>query len=47
VLSRPMMLPHTIEQGDFIVFETMGAYSVALRTGFNGFYPDDWAIIDE
>ena len=47
VLSRPMMLPHTIQQDDYIVFQTMGAYSVALRTGFNGFYPDDWAIIDE
>jgi ornithine decarboxylase len=47
VLSRPMMLPHTIQQDDYIVFQTMGAYSVALRTGFNGFYPDDWAIVDE
>jgi ornithine decarboxylase len=47
VLSRPMMLPHTIQQDDYIVFHTMGAYSVALRTGFNGFYPDDWAVIDE
>jgi ornithine decarboxylase len=47
VLSRPMMLPHTIQQNDYIVFETMGAYSVALRTGFNGFYSDDWALIDD
>ena len=47
VLPRPMMLPATIEQDDYIVFEYMGAYSVALRTGFNGFYPDDWAIVDE
>lgn len=45
VLSRPMMLPSTIQTNDFIVFETVGAYSIALRTGFNGFYPDDWAII--
>ena len=47
VLPRPMMLPATIQQDDYIVFEYMGAYSVALRTGFNGFYPDDWAIVDE
>jgi ornithine decarboxylase len=47
VLPRPMMLPATIQQDDYIVFETMGAYSVALRTGFNGFYPDDWATVDE
>jgi ornithine decarboxylase len=46
VLPRPMMLPHDIQADDYIVFETMGAYSVALRTGFNGFYPDDWALIE-
>ena len=45
VLSRPMMLPRSIKTNDYIVFETVGAYSIALRTGFNGFYPDDWAII--
>jgi len=46
VLPRPLLLPQTVQQDDYIVFETMGAYSVALRTGFNGFYPNDWAIID-
>jgi ornithine decarboxylase len=46
VLPRPLLLPKTIQQDDYIVMETIGAYSVALRTGFNGFYPDDWAIID-
>ena len=46
VLPRPMLLPHTLQQDDYIVFETMGAYSLALRTGFNGFYPNDWALID-
>jgi ornithine decarboxylase len=46
VLPRPMLLPHTIQQDDYVVFETMGAYSLALRTGFNGFYPNDWALID-
>jgi ornithine decarboxylase len=46
VLPRPMLLPHTIQQDDYIVFETMGAYSLALRTGFNGFYPNDWAIVE-
>ena len=47
VLPRPLLLPHTIQQDDYIVFESMGAYSVAIRTGFNGFYPDDWAIIED
>src|SRR6185369_2168209 len=46
VLPRPLLLPQTVQQDDYIVFETMGAYSIALRTGFNGFYPNDWAIID-
>jgi len=46
VLPRPLMLPKTIQQDDYVVLETVGAYSLALRTGFNGFYPNDWAIVD-
>jgi len=45
VLNRPLMLPQTIEGGHYIVFEDMAAYSVALRTSFNGFYPDTWATV--
>lgn len=45
VLPRPLMLPETIGPGDFIVFDAIGAYSVAVRTDFNGFYPDRWAIV--
>ena len=45
VLPRPQMLPDTIAAGDYIVFDTMGAYSVAVRTTFNGFYPDHWVQI--
>ena len=45
VLPRPLMLPETIGPGDFIVFDAIGAYSVAVRTNFNGFYPDQWAIV--
>jgi ornithine decarboxylase len=44
VLPRPLTLPDDIAPGDFIVFESIGAYSVAVRTNFNGFYPDSWAI---
>jgi ornithine decarboxylase len=44
VLPRPLPLPARIGPGDFIVFDAMGAYSVAVRTNFNGFYPDTWAI---
>jgi ornithine decarboxylase len=45
VLPRPLMLPDTIRAGDFIVVDAIGAYSIALRTTFNGFYPDTWAVI--
>lgn len=45
VLPRPIMLPHGIGPGDFIVFDAIGAYSVALRTNFNGFMPDSWAYV--
>jgi ornithine decarboxylase len=45
VLPRPLMLPDSIGPGDFIVFDAMGAYSVAVRTTFNGFFPDNWAIV--
>lgn len=45
-LPRPMNLPETIEAGDWIEFGLMGAYSCALRTGFNGFYPDTFVEVD-
>ncbi|HTT96626.1 MAG TPA: hypothetical protein VMF58_01140 [Rhizomicrobium sp.] len=45
VLPRPLMLPESISPGDFVVFESIGAYSIALRTNFNGFYPDNWAVV--
>jgi len=45
VLPRPLMLPENIAAGDFVVFESIGAYSIALRTNFNGFYPDNWAVV--
>ena len=45
VLPRPLMLPDTIANGDFIVFDAMGAYTVSSRSSFNGYYPDSWAIV--
>jgi ornithine decarboxylase len=47
VLPRPQMLPDTIANGDFVLFEAMGAYTVSSRSPFNGYYPDSWAIIDD
>jgi len=45
VLPRPQMLPEGIKAGDFVVFGAMGAYTVAVRTTFNGFYPDTWVQV--
>lgn len=45
VLPRPVVLPKQTGDGDFLVWEAMGAYSVAVRTTFNGFYADSWAEI--
>ncbi len=40
ILSKPFWLPETIDTGDWIEIGHIGAYSMALRTRFNGFYPD-------
>jgi ornithine decarboxylase len=40
ILSRPFYLPETVDTGDWIEIGHIGAYSLALRTRFNGFYPD-------
>lgn len=45
VLPRPQMLPEGIGAGDYIVFDAMGAYTVAVRTTFNGFFPDTWVQV--
>ena len=40
VLPVPFRLPEDVREGDWIEIEQMGAYASALRTRFNGFYPD-------
>ncbi len=45
VLPRPVMLPDSVKDGDYIVFGAMGAYTVSSRSNFNGYYPDNWAVI--
>jgi len=45
VLPRPVMVPNSIANGDFILFDAMGAYTVSSRSPFNGYYPDSWAIV--
>lgn len=36
-LPGDVMLPDTCEEGDFLFFPAMGAYSLSLNTGFNGY----------
>lgn len=45
VLPRPVMLPDSVKDGDYILFGAMGAYTVSSRSNFNGYYPDNWAVI--
>jgi len=44
-LPRPLMLPDGLSGGDYIVFGAMGAYTVSSRSNFNGYYPDNWAVV--
>ena len=37
VLGAPMMLPGNVAEGDWIEIGMMGAYSLSMRTEFNGF----------
>ena len=46
VLPRPVLLPNSIANGDYILFEAMGAYTVSSRSNFNGYFPDNWAIVE-
>jgi ornithine decarboxylase len=47
VLHYLIDLPENIAAGDWIEFQKLGAYSCALRTSFNGFYPDTFVEIVE
>jgi ornithine decarboxylase len=45
VFPVPVALPEAIATGDYIEFGMMGAYSFAMRTAFNGFFPERIAEI--
>jgi ornithine decarboxylase len=45
ILSRPFFLPETVDTGDWIEIGHIGAYSLSLRTHFNGFYPDTFVEV--
>lgn len=46
VLPHPFSLPEDIGEGDWIEIGEVGAYSNALVTGFNGFAPDTFVIVE-
>lgn len=46
ILSRPFWLPETVKTGDWIEVGHIGAYSLSLRTDFNGLYPDSFVEVE-
>jgi ornithine decarboxylase len=47
VLPAPVRLPADVREGDWIEFGRVGAYSNALATRFNGFYPDAYVQVED
>lgn len=45
ILSRPFWLPETVDTGDWIEIGNIGAYSLSLRSRFNGFYTDTFVEV--
>ena len=45
VFPAAQSAPADLATGDFVEFGMMGAYSIAMRTAFNGFYPDQFVEI--
>lgn len=46
VLPAMVKLPVDIREGDWLEFGQVGAYSNALRTGFNGFFPETFVTVE-
>ena len=40
-MRGPFLLPNNIKEGDYIELGQLGAYGLAFRTKFNGFYSDE------
>ncbi|MBU2981959.1 type III PLP-dependent enzyme [Lentibacter algarum] len=39
VLPEALQCPADLQEGDYLLFEAMGAYTLAIATGFNGYGP--------
>lgn len=46
VLGVPFCLPRDVHEGDWLEIGMMGAYSLAMRTHFNGFHTDEIVTIE-
>ena len=46
VLDSPFLVPDDIQEGDWIEVGLMGAYSLALASGFNGFVTETVVAVD-
>lgn len=46
-MKGPFWLPSDIDEGDYIEFDILGAYGMALRTGFNGFLTEEAVIVED
>jgi ornithine decarboxylase len=47
VLKHPIALPEDVGEGDWIEFGQTGAYSNAMTTRFNGFFPETYVTVAE
>jgi len=47
ILPFTFHLPDDIDEGDWIEIGQVGAYGNALRTNFNGFYPDTFVEVEQ
>jgi ornithine decarboxylase len=47
VLPSTFSLPVDVEEGDWIEIDRVGAYSHALATRFNGFYPETLVTVHD
>jgi len=45
-LPGQVPLPDTISEGDYVLFDGMGAYSRSLATRFNGYGPDETVTVE-
>lgn len=46
-MKGPFWLPADIDEGDYIEFDILGAYGIALRTGFNGFVTEEPVVVED